>query len=36
VNFEMTKVKDNTEQPKILVVDDDEQIRTSLVAVLEF
>jgi DNA-binding response OmpR family regulator len=32
----MTKVDDNTEQPKILVVDDDEQIRTSLRAVLEF
>ncbi len=32
----MTKVSDNTEQPKILVVDDDEQVRTSLRAVLEF
>jgi DNA-binding NtrC family response regulator len=32
----MTKADDNTEQPKILVVDDDEQIRTSLRAVLEF
>jgi DNA-binding response OmpR family regulator len=32
----MTKVNDNTEQPRILVVDDDEQIRTSLRAVLEF
>jgi DNA-binding response OmpR family regulator len=32
----MTKVDDNSEQPKILVVDDDDQIRTSLRAVLEF
>jgi DNA-binding response OmpR family regulator len=32
----MTEVIDKTEPPKILVVDDDEQIRTSLRAVLEF
>jgi DNA-binding response OmpR family regulator len=32
----MIKIADNMEQPKILVVDDEEQIRTSLRAVLEF
>ena len=33
---QMTTVEVNTEQPKVLVVDDDEEIRTTLISALTF